>query len=513
MTLKAVAITGGGGGGGISGSGGSPYVARWSGATSLTTGVLVDTGTRVGILQTSPVSTFQVGGNTVATASPVGAFCTLGSDSRFTADDGTRAVTLAANGTNAIVGTTTAHDLLVQTNGATKLFVQDSTGRIGVGNTDPATLLETYGTSGIRASSDGIANIGVFQYSSDAVPATLALRKARGTRAAQATVATSDQLGSVNFAAYGGTSGSTLSSIAAYVVTYTSNANISSNLTFGTSASGAATPTTRLTIDEAGVSTFTGPVRATGTAATAPAFTGSDTDTGIYFPAANQVRIATSGTPAIAVDASQNVGVQNANPSYPLHVGGGNNTGIVTTGPAAYVATNGATSLVVRDATNGIESFLYAGSSVVLAGSASAHAYQIRTSNNTRITVSAAGDTSIANVLSFNSGYGSAAVAYGTRAWVNFNGTGVVAIRNSGNVSTITDLGVGSYSVNFTTSMPDVNYSAHATVGYNGTVGSGIVASVDRNSAAAAVGSVRVYLFNTTFAVADSTDVFVSVTR
>lgn len=124
MTLKAVAITGGGGGGGISGSGGSPYVARWSGATSLTTGVLVDTGTRVGILQTSPVTTFQVGGNTVATASPVGAFCTLGSDSRFTADDGTRAVTLAANGTNAIIGTTTAHDLLLQRAGVTAATIK-----------------------------------------------------------------------------------------------------------------------------------------------------------------------------------------------------------------------------------------------------------------------------------------------------------------------------------------------------------------------------------------------------
>jgi hypothetical protein len=37
--------------------------------------------------------------------------------------------------------------------------------------------------------------------------------------------------------------------------------------------------------------------------------------------------------------------------------------------------------------------------------------------------------------LLFNSGYGSAAVAYGCRAWVNFNGTGTVAIRASGNVS------------------------------------------------------------------------------
>ena len=62
--------------------------------------------------------------------------------------------------------------------------------------------------------------------------------------------------------------------------------------------------------------------------------------------------------------------------------------------------------------------------------------------------------------LSFNSGYGSAAVAYGCRAWVNFNGTGTVAIRASGNVSSITDNGTGDYRVNFTTAMPDANYSA-----------------------------------------------------
>jgi len=64
----------------------------------------------------------------------------------------------------------------------------------------------------------------------------------------------------------------------------------------------------------------------------------------------------------------------------------------------------------------------------------------------------------------FNSGYGSVATAYGCRAWVNFNGTGTVAIRASGNVTSITDLGVGNYTVNFTTAMPDANYSA--TIGW-----------------------------------------------
>jgi hypothetical protein len=62
--------------------------------------------------------------------------------------------------------------------------------------------------------------------------------------------------------------------------------------------------------------------------------------------------------------------------------------------------------------------------------------------------------------LSFNSGYGSTAVAYGCRAWVNFNGTGTVAIRASGNVTSITDNGTGDYTVNFTTAMPDANYAA-----------------------------------------------------
>ena len=60
--------------------------------------------------------------------------------------------------------------------------------------------------------------------------------------------------------------------------------------------------------------------------------------------------------------------------------------------------------------------------------------------------------------LAFNSGYGSSAVAYGCRAWVNFNGTGTVAIRASGNVSSITDNGTGTYTINFTTAMPDINF-------------------------------------------------------
>jgi hypothetical protein len=53
--------------------------------------------------------------------------------------------------------------------------------------------------------------------------------------------------------------------------------------------------------------------------------------------------------------------------------------------------------------------------------------------------------------------------AFSARAWVNFNGTGTVAIRASGNVSSITDGGVGTYTVNFTTAMPDTDFAASVT--------------------------------------------------
>jgi hypothetical protein len=69
-------------------------------------------------------------------------------------------------------------------------------------------------------------------------------------------------------------------------------------------------------------------------------------------------------------------------------------------------------------------------------------------------------DSNSANAnFQFNSGYGSVATAYGCRAWVNFDGTGTVAIRASGNVTSIEDNGTGNYTINFTTAMPDANYS------------------------------------------------------
>jgi len=59
-----------------------------------------------------------------------------------------------------------------------------------------------------------------------------------------------------------------------------------------------------------------------------------------------------------------------------------------------------------------------------------------------------------------------AAIANGiAKAWVNFNGTGAVAIRASYNVSSITDNGTGDYTVNFTTALADANYSKVLSAG------------------------------------------------
>ena len=88
----------------------------------------------------------------------------------------------------------------------------------------------------------------------------------------------------------------------------------------------------------------------------------------------------------------------------------------------------------------------------------------LQSNGTTELTVASTGVT-VADNLLFNSGYGSAVIGYGCRAWVNFDGTGTPAIRASGNVSSITDNGTGDYTVNFTTAMPDANYSVTAALG------------------------------------------------
>ena len=57
------------------------------------------------------------------------------------------------------------------------------------------------------------------------------------------------------------------------------------------------------------------------------------------------------------------------------------------------------------------------------------------------------------------------------KAWVNFNGTGTIAARDSENVSSLTDNGTGDYTVNLTSSMANANYCVGLSATDNGTTG------------------------------------------
>ena len=92
-----------------------------------------------------------------------------------------------------------------------------------------------------------------------------------------------------------------------------------------------------------------------------------------------------------------------------------------------------------------------------------------------------------------------AAPRYACRAWVNFNGTGTVAIRAAGNVSSITDSGVGNYVINFATAMTDANYaSAGAASGGTkvivGTPAAGSLPIATTDDAGAAVDPAQVHI-------------------
>ena len=100
---------------------------------------------------------------------------------------------------------------------------------------------------------------------------------------------------------------------------------------------------------------------------------------------------------------------------------------------------------------------------------------------------------------------------YPCRAWVNFNGTGTVAIRASGNVTSITDNGTGDYTVNFTTAMPDANYSAVYAARIEGSAT--LANEVNPSLPAKAVGSLRITTLNSTFSSTDAGQINVVIFR
>jgi ribosomal protein L13 len=94
------------------------------------------------------------------------------------------------------------------------------------------------------------------------------------------------------------------------------------------------------------------------------------------------------------------------------------------------------------------------------------------------------------------------------KAWVNFNGTGTVAIRASGNVSSVTDNGTGNYFVNFTTAMTDLNYCTVVNAEMVSVSGETSVATIPTSSS-----SQKILTFNNTTSLTDARQVNVAVFR
>lgn len=162
----------------------------------------------------------------------------------------------------------------------------------------------------------------------------------------------------------------------------------------------------------------------------------------------------------VATDASGNVGIGTASPGQRLQISNTSSSGFTAIRMAADSRTY---DVGIGGSASGFQQNNY-------------YIYDV-TAGQPRLAIDTSGN------LQFNSGYGSAATAYGCRAWVNFNGTGTVAIRASGNVSSITDNGNGDFTVNFSSAMPDANYSAVANLNGNGSLNGSWMAAAMFSSA------------------------------
>jgi len=201
-----------------------------------------------------------------------------------------------------------------------------------------------------------------------------------------------------------------------------------------------------------------------------PAVQGSDTNTGVFFPAADTIAFSEGGTEAMRINSDAQIVHVAGTASLPsVTFTGDLNTGIYSPGADRIGFAEGGVQVGEFDASS--------------------------------------------NFL-FNSGYGSVAIAYGCRAWVNFNGTGTVAIRASGNVTAITDNGTGDYTVNFTNALVDANYAVLGTSGQSAAVNNMNCVGRNLDNSVQTTTAVRLYnLVTNTSGAVDNPNIFVGIFR
>ena len=236
---------------------------------------------------------------------------------------------------------------------------------------------------------------------------------------------------------------------------------------------------------------------------------------------------AISGTP-ITIDSNNNVGIGTSSPSEPLEVRRDTNAtniglrlkyggaGSGSAGQAYIFSENKEGDFTTvfqraREFTGG-----HGGLYSLNPSFTSIYADSSGTGNNGQLALqaanAAAGTSYNAFLIRPNGSFltysdGGERPAFFARAWVNFNGTGTVAIRASGNVSSITDYSTGNYAVNFTTALPDINHTCIASCHSYGD-GPAVANGYVDNTINAGVAT-----YNTSFVLTDINQIHVAVFR
>ena len=365
----------------VTGVGTSGYVSRWNGTNSLTSGILFDNGTSIGIGTITPIGILDIRGDVrISGVSPT----TLNMYDNGTSSYG--AITMDGNnfttvnkhivagfgvgvrgnrGTNVGMDSGGSNSYLALAAGGSEKVRITTSGSLGIGTTTPSGLLDVTGDVYVRGTGN---NLGTVYFKSSASPDT-SLRVRADTNgnlyldAGSASVKVGNQDGAVDINAANNpiTIGQTYNanSIAQRIVFRPAGTETMRITNSGLVGIGTTSPNGQLHV--VGSGRFDGDVTATGSfiagsgSASLPSYKFiNDADTGLFSPAANTIGISTSGVERLRINDIGNVGIGTSVPQngFKLDIAGnsvtrGNilsNGNIIEFGNSRYQLSNGAAS-------------------------------------------------------------------------------------------------------------------------------------------------------------------------